>query len=141
VAARSSLRQRQQKLVQLYCKGGVSDEVLQAEQQRIEAERTQARKWVQAAAHEATDVMEALDEALAIVENCHATYLAASPMLRRLMNQAIFEGLFIRTEGLEGKPLPVFGHIARLGRGCRVPAKARPHNGQGPHSSGALVPT
>ena len=38
-----TLRDEQQKLVQLYYKGGVSEEVLQAEQTRIE-EKLQARK-------------------------------------------------------------------------------------------------
>ncbi len=36
------LQEEQQKLVQLYYKGGVSEEVLTAEQERIETERTQA---------------------------------------------------------------------------------------------------
>jgi hypothetical protein len=35
------------KLVQLYYRGGVSEEVLQAEQQRIEHERTTARSWIE----------------------------------------------------------------------------------------------
>jgi hypothetical protein len=38
--SRPILQEEQQKLVQLYYKGGVSEEVLTAEQQRIEAERT-----------------------------------------------------------------------------------------------------
>lgn len=133
-----TLQDEQQKLVQLYYKKAVSEEVLQAEQQRIEAERTQARQLVQAATHEASDVMEALNEALTIVGRCHETYLAADPMLRRLMNQAIFDGLHIHADGLEGQRQPVFGHIARLGRACQNPAARRPHNGQGPHSSGGL---
>jgi site-specific DNA recombinase len=141
-----TLQGEQQKLVQLYYKGGVSEEVLQAEQQRIETERTQARKWVQAATHEAEDVLDALDESLAIVERCHETYLAASPMLRRLMNQAIFERILLRVGSLESEQHPVYGHITRLGRGCQDPAKGPhrprkgpgPRNDQGPHSSGGL---
>lgn len=125
--------------VQLYYRKAVSEEVLQAEQTRIEAERTQAHRWVEAATHEAEDVLQALDEALTIIGRCHETYLAASPMLRRLLNQVIFEKLLIRTDGIEGKPQPVFGHIARLGRGCQNPAQARrPRNGQGPRLLGGL---
>jgi len=63
-----TLQDEQQKLVQLYYKGGVSEEVLQAEQTRIESERTQSERLAQAASHEADDVLEALDDALAIVE-------------------------------------------------------------------------
>jgi site-specific DNA recombinase len=133
------LQEEQQKLVQLYYKGGVSEEVLQAEQTRIEAERTQAHHWVEAATHEATDVMEALDDALTIVGHCHQTYLEASPMLRRLMNQVIFERLLIRSDSVEGEQQPVYRHITRLGRGCQAPAKPRrPQNGQDPRLYGGL---
>ncbi len=134
------LQEEQQKLVQLYYKGGVSEEVLQAEQQRIEAERTQAHHWIEAATHEAQDVREALDDALTIVGRCHETYLEASPMLRRLLNQAIFERLLIHSDSVECEQQPVFGHITRLGRGCQAPAKARrrPQNAQDPLSFGGL---
>lgn len=74
-----TLQDEQQKLVQLYYKGGVSEEVLQAEQTRIESERTQAERLVKAASHEAADVLDALDDALTIVGRCHETYLEASP--------------------------------------------------------------
>jgi hypothetical protein len=134
-----TLQDEQQKLVQLYYKKAVSEEVLQAEQQRIEAERTQAQHWVKAATHEAQDVMEALDETLTIVGRCHETYLDASPMLRRLMNQVIFERLLIQSDHVECEQQPVFRHITRLGRGCQTPAKARrPQNGQDPRLLGGL---
>ncbi len=133
------LQEEQQKLVQLFYNGGVSEEVMKAEQQRIEAERTQAHHWVEAAAHEAEDVMEALDDALTIAGRCHETYLEASPMLRRLMNQTMFERLLIRSDNIECEQQPVFRHITRLGRGCQAPSKARrPQNGQDPRSSGGL---
>jgi hypothetical protein len=134
------LQEEQQKLVQLYYKGGVSEEVLQAEQTRIEGERTQAHHWIEAAAHEAHDVREALDEALTIIGRCQETYRDASPMLKRLMNQVIFEQLLIRRDSVECEQQPVFGHITRLGRGCQAPAKAprRPQNAQDPRSFGGL---
>ena len=134
-----TLQDEQQKLVQLYYKGGVSGEVLQAEQKRIEAERTQAHHWIEAASHEAADVTEALEDALTIVGRCHQTYLQASPMLRRLMNQVIFERLLIRSDNVGCEQQPVFGHITRLGRGCQAPAKPRrPQDGQDPRSFGGL---
>ncbi|MGN6373685.1 MAG: recombinase family protein [Solirubrobacteraceae bacterium] len=63
------LRDEQQKLIQLSYRNLVSEEVLQAEQQRIETERAEARRWVESSAHQAEDVMQALDEALALVGN------------------------------------------------------------------------
>ena len=83
--------------------------------------------------------MEALEDALTIIGRCHQTYLAASPMLRRLMNQTIFERLLIRADRLECQQQPVFGHITRLGRGCQAPAKARRgQNAQDPRLFGGL---
>jgi hypothetical protein len=115
-----TLQDEQQKLVQLYYKGGVSEEVLQAEQTRIESERTQAERLVKAASHEAADVLDAL----AIVGRCHETYLQASPMLSRLMNQVIFHRILIHSELIECDLQPVFGHITRLGRGLPGPRQA-----------------
>jgi hypothetical protein len=87
-------------------------------------------------------VLDALDDALTIVGRCHETYLEASPMLRRLMNQVIFHRILIRTENIEGELQSVFGHITSLGRGYQAPAKGqRPENAQDPRLFGVLVPT
>jgi SOS regulatory protein LexA len=132
------LQNEQQKLLQLYYRDGVDAEVLQAEQERIEAERTQSRRWIDSAAHEAEEASAALDEALSIIQNCHATYLAADPELRRLMNQAIFTRLLVRTDTLEGEEAPVYAQIHSLG-GSSTPARTkRPRNGQDPLASGGL---
>ncbi len=40
----------------------------------------------------------ALDEALAIIQGCHATYLEADPELRRLMNQGDLLRLLVRAD-------------------------------------------
>jgi site-specific DNA recombinase len=130
------LQSEQQKLIHLYYRGGVSEEVLQAEQQRIETERTQARRWVESATHEADEAEDALDEALAIVQNCHATYIAGDPERRRLMNQAVFERILIRVGWLEGEEEPIYEHIRSLG-GSSTPARPnRPQNGQDPQFFG-----
>ncbi|HEX4114616.1 MAG TPA: hypothetical protein VHY18_01935 [Solirubrobacteraceae bacterium] len=117
---------------------GVDEDVLQVEQQRIEAERTQARRWITSATHETEEAETALDEALAIIQGCHATYLEADPELRRLMNQAIFVRLLVRADILEGEEAPLIGHIHRLS-GSKAPVcTTGPRNGQDPHSSGGL---
>jgi hypothetical protein len=132
------LQNEQQKLLQLFYRDGVDEEVLQAEQQRIETERTQARRWITSATHETEEAETALDEALAIIQSCHAIYLAADPELRRLMNQAIFMQLLVQADILEGEEAPLIGHIHRL-RGSKAPVcTTGPRNGQDPLSSGGL---
>ena len=132
------LQNEQQKLLQLFYRDSIDEEVLQAEQKRIEAERTEARRWADAANLEAKEAQDALDEALTIIQGCHATYLVADAQQRRLMNQAIFERLLVRADALEGDEEPVIGHIQRL-RGPRSHASARGgQNAQDPLSSGGL---
>jgi len=85
------LQAEQQRLVQLSYKDLIDDEVLAAEQDRIRRERAQARSWNETAIHEIKDVMEALDEALAIVDERSLPYAEAAPNQRRLINQATHE--------------------------------------------------
>ncbi len=81
------LKAEQQKLVQLSFKELIDDEVLAAEQERISAERAQARKWNEAAVHEVREIMSALDDALALVDKT-VPYAVSEPTERRLINQA-----------------------------------------------------
>ncbi len=136
-----TLQDEQQKLIQLHYRNLVSEEVLQAEQQRIETERGQARRWVESATHEASEVMEALKEALALVLCCHEIYLAAEPMVRRLMNQAIFERFLVHTDDLKGEQQQVLAHIGRIGQTHRQLAAAgagRSQESQSPQFSGGF---
>jgi site-specific DNA recombinase len=107
----------QQKLVQLYYKGNVSEEVLEAEQTRIEAERTEARRWSAAAVREVKDVMQALNDALSLVDQRRLPYLTANSTERRLINQAIFHRLVITSaDHAKAEPTPLYAQLARLSR-------------------------
>jgi site-specific DNA recombinase len=105
----------QQKLVQLYYKGKVSEEVLEAEQTRIEAERTEARRWSAAAVREVTDVMQALRDALSLIDHGRLPYLTANSTERRLINQAVFHRLILTSaDNAEAEPTPLYAELARL---------------------------
>jgi site-specific DNA recombinase len=132
------LQNEQQKLLQLFYRDGVDEEVLQAEQARIEGERTQARRWLTTATQEAEDATEALDEALSIIQSCHTTYMAADPEQRRLMNQAIFSRLLISIELIEGEETPVYQAIRSLTGSIPVARTKGLRNGQDPRLSGGL---
>lgn len=73
------LLNEQQKLLQLFYRDGVDEDVLQSEQQRISTERTQAERWLSTAKHETKEADQALDEALTLIRGCHATYMDATP--------------------------------------------------------------
>jgi site-specific DNA recombinase len=94
------LQNQQRKLLHLFYKGAVAEEVLAAEQDRIEAERGEARRWAKAAAHDANEIMDALDEALRLLREPQIAYMQADPRVRRLLNQALFDALIVRDEDI-----------------------------------------
>ncbi len=108
---------QQQKLIQLYYKGGVSEEVMQAEQQRIEAERTSAERWSDDAERQVADIDRALTDALALIDLATAPYLTADPLERRLINLAIYLMLVVyHPDTVEGKPTDLFAELIPLAR-------------------------
>ncbi len=130
----------QQKLVQLYYKGGVSEEVLKAEQERIESERTNAQKWADAATREVEDVIAALDDALTIIDD-KVIYEALPESARRLVNQAVFLALIVSDpDNVQAQLTPLFETIALLIQELRAARETAP-NGQkrprtGKHKNG-----
>jgi hypothetical protein len=58
-----------------------------------------------------------LSEALLLLEKAQVAYGQATPTVRRLLNQALFEGLLIRDEDdLEANPTPWAVEVRRLTR-------------------------
>ncbi len=125
----------QQKLVQLYYKGGVSEEVLKAEQERIETERTKAQQWADAADREVEDVMAALDEALAILDE-HVIYDTLPESARRLVNQAVFLAIVVSDpDNVQAQLTPLYETIKQLIQELRE-TKERPKTRQKPTTPG-----
>ena len=129
-ARRHSLRlheltSQQQKLVQLYYKDSISEEVLKAEQERIENERQTAQRWADAAEREAEDVMAALDDALILLDDNHIIYEAEPNHVRRLINQAVFLALTVHDpDTIETQLTPLYDEIARVARDLQEAKKA-----------------
>jgi hypothetical protein len=120
----------QQKLVQLYYKGGVSEEVLKAEQERIEAERAQAQEWADAAEREVEDVMAALEDALLLLNVTQIIFEALPANIRRLVNQAVFPALTVRDpDTIDAQPTPFFDALHQLAQAL-LEAEATPQTGQ-----------
>ncbi len=116
---------QQQKLVQLYYRGGVSEEVLKAEQERIEIERGKAQKWADVAEREVEDVMAALEDALILLDVNRVIYETLPSSSRRLVNQAIFLALIVRDpDTIRAKRTPFYDDLARLVRSLREAEKA-----------------
>ncbi|MGC2373131.1 MAG: recombinase family protein [Solirubrobacteraceae bacterium] len=111
------LNSQQQKLVQLHYQQAVSVEVLKAEQQRIEAERSQAHRWSKAAVADVEDVMAALKIALELVDEGKLLYAAANEFCRRLINQALYEKIIVESvDEAKGKLSPLYAQLIPLAR-------------------------
>jgi hypothetical protein len=93
------LTDNQARLVQLSYEGLVTSEVLATEQQRLEAEKLQVQRLLDAAELHARDIENALDGALAKTRTPHATYLASTPLERRLLNQTFFKRILVGDDG------------------------------------------
>jgi site-specific DNA recombinase len=90
-----ALKQEQQRLLQLHYQELVDTDVLAAEQARIKAERAQMAKWVKTVSHDEQDIKAALDEALRLLDESGQAYQRATPTIRRMLNQALFQRLEI----------------------------------------------
>jgi hypothetical protein len=84
------LLQRQARLVQLSYQGLVTDEVLAPEQQRLEVESPSPAptSCSRTSGHRHSDT---LDGVLEKTSSPQATYIASTPLERRLLNHALFE--------------------------------------------------
>ena len=108
------LTDNQARLVQLSYEGLVTSEVLATEQQRLEAEKLQVQRLLDAAELHARDIESALDGALAKTRTPHATYLASTPLERRLLNQTFFKRILVGDDGeIQSAELtPVYAALA-----------------------------
>jgi hypothetical protein len=111
------LNAEQQKLVQLYYRDLVSEDVLTEEQERIKVERAQAHRWADQAAHDTQDVMQALEEALTLLDRQQIPYDRATANQRRLLNQAIFTHIFVLgPDAVELEPNELYKTLMALAR-------------------------
>ncbi len=98
--------------------------MLAAEQERIERERADARKWATAATRDLREVKDALKEALTLLTDTNVRYLEATPNTRRLLNQALFKALLVLDgEVSQAEPTPWVAAIRALALPAAGPAQ------------------
>jgi site-specific DNA recombinase len=125
------LEENQARLVQLSYQGLVSDEVLASEQHRLEAEKLQAQRLLHAAELQATDIATALDGVLEKTSSPQATYIASTPLERRLLNQALFKRILVGEEGqvLGATLTPIYAALAAWEPDLGTPHTPPAHQG------------
>jgi site-specific DNA recombinase len=133
------LTDEQQKLVQLFYKGKVSEEVLEAEQARIQDERAAAQRWTAAADREVEDVDQALNDALALIDLGTTPYLNGTPTERRLINLAVYVMLLISDpDRVQAEPTALYAQLVplarKLAREAAQEGQKRPQAAQSPET-------
>ncbi len=126
---------QQQKLVELYYDDGVSKDVLQAEQQRIQTEQATAERLAAAANFEATEVDQALADALLLIDAGILPYLTGNATERRLINLAIYETLLVSSpDAIEGQLTPLYAQMVPLARKLARQAAQDPQTAPNPEA-------
>jgi DNA invertase Pin-like site-specific DNA recombinase len=93
-----TLDEQERTLLQKHYQGRVSDKLYDEEQRRIATEREAAEAIIARLSVQFGDIEETLDLALSLTDDIQAAYIKASPTVRRLFNQAIFEWIKISSE-------------------------------------------
>jgi site-specific DNA recombinase len=126
--ALKAIEAKQEKLVQLYYKDLVSEDVFAAEQDRFKDERRAAQRLQDNATTQLEDIQEALDLALSRVNKPYEVYTEGTELERRLMNRAIFAHIKIGDDAeITGTTLtPVYAALSAWQPGLGQPAASQP---------------
>jgi site-specific DNA recombinase len=90
------------KLIQLSYAGKIPDDLFGEEQDRLKREITDATQVVEQAGAKLDQLTVALDDALALALDAEQHYQAASPTLRRQLNQVFFARIYVRDTDISG---------------------------------------
>jgi site-specific DNA recombinase len=101
-AVLTRLDREERKLLNAHYADSVSESLFANEQARISRERIGATKTIEQLSFKHEQVLEALDDALALTDDIQRAYIQAAPQERRLLNQAFFERLEIDAEDVSG---------------------------------------
>jgi site-specific DNA recombinase len=97
--ALKAIEDKQAKLVQLYYRDLVTEDVFATEQEKLKKERRAAKRLQITAAAQLEDIQDALEIALSRLNDIALVYRDGSPLERRILNQAIFTRIDIGPRG------------------------------------------
>jgi DNA invertase Pin-like site-specific DNA recombinase len=126
--ALKAIEAKQEKLVQLYYRDLVSENVFATEQDKLKTERRAAQRLQSTAIAELDDVQQALDLALSRVNRPYEVYTEGTELERRLMNRAIFARIEIGPDAeITGTTLtPIYAALSAWQPSLGQPAACQP---------------
>ena len=96
---KSKLERQRKKLLEAHYNDAIPLDFLKEEQQRISKQLLAIDYEIKAHEDVFATVLERLDDALELIENCGKTYRLASDHIKRMMNQAIFSKIWVEPDG------------------------------------------
>lgn len=142
--ALKKIEAKQEKLVQLYYRDLVSEDVFASEQNKLKAERQAAERLQATATAQLDDVQEALEIALTRLEDIARAYREGTPLERRILNQAIFKRIDISIEGKASSTVltPVYQALSAWQPGLGQPKTSKTTGeGQGRPTPATVQPS
>ena len=113
--ALAKLDQERERLLRAHLEGAVPVDLLKREQKRIAKEMAAADRTLARLNTELGAVEQGLNQALKLVSDCHRLYEQAPHHVKRQLNQAVFERIFVEDEGVPTASLtPAFGELLTL---------------------------
>jgi site-specific DNA recombinase len=138
-----AIEAKQEKLVQLFYKDLVTEDVFAAEQAKLKDEQRAATHLQSIAAAQLDDVQAALELALSRISKPYEVYTEGTETERRIMNRAIFERIEIGEDGqITGTALtPVYNALSAWQPGLGRPqARRKGSQGEGSQCSPYVRP-
>ncbi|MGD1056968.1 MAG: recombinase family protein [Solirubrobacteraceae bacterium] len=125
--ALKAIEAKQEKLVQLYYKDLVSEDVFAAEQDKLKDERRAAQRLQEAATTQLEDIQQALDLALSRANKPYEVYTEGTELERRMMNRAIFAHIKVgENSEITGTTLtPIYAALSAWQPGLGKPAASQ----------------
>ncbi len=126
----AGLKEQEKKLLDKHYQDEISDELYREESARIRRGRINAETSLAQMNIRYDDLKEFLALVLHVTAaNLHDLYLRAKPYVRRLMNQAIFEVIWVWDEDkVKSKLATPFREITEIGRAVQIEAERREYH-------------
>ncbi len=142
-AVLEEVKEQERKLLHMHYEERISGELFDAEQDRIRERRQDAEALIARLSISYDDITATLDVALEVLaEDLHDLYKRGDDVIRRLINQAIFNALFVCDETITDAELAEpFAALRALHDAIRRPQDAkgpRPARGQEPFRVGSI---
>ena len=115
IKRRVQLNEERLKLLNAHYQGAIPVDLLKTEQDRITRALEESEQQLLAAEVGIDRIESTVRRCMKLLKTCYETYITASPQLRRLLNQSMFEAFSVGSDGeVMAKPTEAFLTLLRI---------------------------